>query len=171
MKKIAIIGTRFSSASTACYLAQAGNAITMFEKSEAIGARADQFKKYGLSFGIRPLFYWLPDVFNRFFAHFNRNTFDYHEFPILRNNELNEDTKKKFDKDIDEDLSVVLERFELLHKNSKNGMYTAYISYGKLTIKINSAPVEKLNKRIRIPNRVKFRALISIYAINKLALA
>ncbi len=78
MKKIAIIGSGFSSLSAACYLAKAGNDVTIFEKNETIGGRASQFKKDGFTFDTGPTFYWMPDVFDRFFADFNRTTSEYY---------------------------------------------------------------------------------------------
>ncbi|MBM1107023.1 phytoene/squalene synthase family protein [Aurantibacter crassamenti] len=93
-------------------------------------------------------------------------------FPILRDNELNEDVKKKIIKDIDEDFRLALEGIKLLPDNSRNGVYAAYLYYSKLTTKIKCTPVEKLlNERIRIPNRIKVWALISIYTTKKFALA
>ena len=39
-KKINIIGSGFSSLAAACYLAKAGNEVTVYEKNETIGGRA-----------------------------------------------------------------------------------------------------------------------------------
>ena len=46
-KEISIIGSGFSSLSAACYLAKAGNKVTVYEKNETIGGRARQLKKVG----------------------------------------------------------------------------------------------------------------------------
>ena len=67
-KKIAIIGSGFSALSAACYLAKAGNEVTIYEKYATIGGRARQLKKQGFTFDIGPTWYWMPDVFERFFA-------------------------------------------------------------------------------------------------------
>lgn len=77
--KIAIIGSGFSSLAAACYLAKAGNEVTIFEKNETIGGRARQLKKEGFTFDIGPTWYWMPDVFERFFADFNKKPSDYYE--------------------------------------------------------------------------------------------
>ncbi|RKM94217.1 phytoene/squalene synthase family protein, partial [Aquimarina sp. BL5] len=93
-------------------------------------------------------------------------------FPILRDNKLTEDIKKKIIIDINEDFRVALEGIKELPDNSKKGVYAAYLYYTKLTTKIESTPVEKLlNERIRIPNRVKIWSLGSIYISKKLKLA
>jgi phytoene desaturase len=78
-KKIAIIGSGFSSLAAACYLAKAGNTVVVYEKNETIGGRARQLKKEGFTFDIGPTWYWMPDVFERFFADFNKKPSDYYE--------------------------------------------------------------------------------------------
>lgn len=93
-------------------------------------------------------------------------------FPILKDNELTENIKKKIIEYINEDFKIALEGIKELPDNSKNGVYAAYLYYTKLTTKIEYTPVEKLlNERIRIPNRSKIWTLVSIYMSNKLKLA
>ena len=78
MSDIIIIGSGFSSLSAACYLAKEGHHITILEKNNEIGGRARQLKKQGFTFDIGPTWYWMPDVFERFFADFNRKPSDYY---------------------------------------------------------------------------------------------
>ncbi|OHT44339.1 phytoene desaturase family protein [Flavobacterium tructae] len=78
-KTIAIIGSGFSSLAASCYLAQQGNTVTIYEKNETIGGRARQFKKEGFTFDMGPSWYWMPDVFERFFQDFNKNSSDYYK--------------------------------------------------------------------------------------------
>lgn len=78
-KTIQIIGSGFSSLAAACYLAKQGNDVTIYEKNETIGGRARQFKKDGFTFDMGPSWYWMPDVFERFFQDFNKKTSDYYE--------------------------------------------------------------------------------------------
>lgn len=78
-KKINIIGSGFSSLAAACYLAKEGNEVTIFEKNATIGGRARQLKKEGFTFDIGPTWYWMPDVFERFFSDFNKKPSDYYE--------------------------------------------------------------------------------------------
>jgi len=78
-KKVAIIGSGFSSLAAACYLAKAGNEVVIYEKNETIGGRARQLKKEGFTFDIGPTWYWMPDVFERFFGDFNKKPSDYFE--------------------------------------------------------------------------------------------
>ena len=78
-QEIAIIGSGFSSLSAACYLAQAGNKVTVYEKNSSIGGRARQLKKQGFTFDMGPSWYWMPDVFERFFNDFGKKVSDYYE--------------------------------------------------------------------------------------------
>ena len=82
-KNIAIIGSGFSALSASCYLAQAGNTVSIFEKNDTIGGRCRQFKKDGFTFDIGPSWYWMPDIFNKFFAEFGKKTSDYYQLDKL----------------------------------------------------------------------------------------
>ena len=83
MKDIIIIGSGFSSLSTACYLAKAGNNVTILEKNSTVGGRARQFKQSGFTFDMGPTWYWMPDVFERFFSDFGQETINYYELVKL----------------------------------------------------------------------------------------
>ncbi|KRD07237.1 phytoene dehydrogenase [Flavobacterium sp. Root901] len=78
-KTIAIIGSGFSSLAASCYLAKQGNKVTIYEKNPTIGGRARQFKKDGFTFDMGPSWYWMPDVFERFFQDFEKKPADYYE--------------------------------------------------------------------------------------------
>ena len=79
IKKITIIGSGFSSLAASCYLAQSGHDVTVYEKNLTIGGRARQLKIDGFTFDMGPSWYWMPDVFDRFFADFGKKTTDYYE--------------------------------------------------------------------------------------------
>ena len=82
-KTIHIIGSGFSSLAAACYLAKVGYKVTVFEKNETIGGRARQLKKDGFTFDIGPTWYWMPDVFERFFGDFDKHPSDYYSLDKL----------------------------------------------------------------------------------------
>ena len=82
-KKIAIIGSGFSALAAASYLAQKGNNVTVYEKNASIGGRARQLKKEGFTFDMGPSWYWMPDVFESFFADFNKKPSDYYHLTKL----------------------------------------------------------------------------------------
>lgn len=78
-ENILILGSGFSSLSAACYLAAEGYKVTVYEKNETIGGRARQLKTKGFTFDMGPTFYWMPDVFEKFFADFGKKVSDYYE--------------------------------------------------------------------------------------------
>jgi phytoene desaturase len=78
-KEIKIIGSGFSSLAASCYLAKQGHVVTVYEKNATIGGRARQLKKDGFTFDIGPTWYWMPDVFERFFADFDKKPSDYYQ--------------------------------------------------------------------------------------------
>ena len=82
-KTISIIGSGFSSLSAACYLAKAGYKVSIFEKNNTVGGRARQLIKDGFTFDIGPSWYWMPDVFEKFFNDFNKSTSDYYTLDKL----------------------------------------------------------------------------------------
>ncbi|MCH4551011.1 phytoene desaturase family protein [Aestuariibaculum lutulentum] len=82
-KTIIILGSGFSSLAASCYLAKAGYSATIFEKNTTIGGRARQLKKDGFTFDIGPTWYWMPDVFERFFSDFGKKPSDYYTLEKL----------------------------------------------------------------------------------------
>ena len=116
-KKIVVIGSGFSSLSAACYLAKQGYKVTVLEKNNTIGGRARQLKKEGFTFDIGPTFYWMPDVFERFFNDFNKTTSDFYTL-----NKLNPAYQIYFGKkdsiSISENFNAIKQTFENLEKGS-----------------------------------------------------
>ncbi len=82
-KNIIIIGSGFSSLAAASYLAQMGHSVSVYEKNDTLGGRARQFKKQGFTFDMGPSWYWMPDVFEKFFADFGKHPTDYYELERL----------------------------------------------------------------------------------------
>jgi len=82
-KNIYIIGSGFSALSASCYLAKQGYNVTVLEKNDTLGGRARQYKKDGFTFDIGPSWYWMPDVFERFFADFGKKPSDYYTLDKL----------------------------------------------------------------------------------------
>ncbi len=82
-KKVIIIGSGFSSLSAACYLAKSGFEVVLYEKNKTVGGRARQLIKEGFTFDIGPSWYWMPDIFDKFFADFGKKTSDYYALDKL----------------------------------------------------------------------------------------
>lgn len=82
-KKVTILGAGISSLSTASFLAKAGYDVTILEKNSHIGGRARQFQSDGFVFDMGPSWYWMPDVFERFYQQFGHTTSDFYELKRL----------------------------------------------------------------------------------------
>lgn len=83
MKKVIIIGSGFSSLSASCYLAKQGFDVTILEKNSSVGGRARVYKKDGFKFDIGPTWYWMPNVFEKFFNDFNKKPSDFYDLEKL----------------------------------------------------------------------------------------
>ncbi len=82
-KKVLIIGSGFSSLSASCYLAKMGFDVSVYEKNGTVGGRARQLVRDGFTFDIGPSWYWMPDIFDKFFADFGKRTADYYKLDKL----------------------------------------------------------------------------------------
>jgi phytoene desaturase len=69
-----IIGAGFAGLAAANVLASAGHDVHVFEKHSTPGGRARQWVSQGFTFDMGPSWYWMPDVFDRFFQRFGRRT-------------------------------------------------------------------------------------------------
>lgn len=114
---IAIIGSGFSSLSAACYLAKEGKKVTIFEKNESVGGRASQFQAEGYTFDMGPSWYWMPDVFERFFADFGYHPSDFYTLEKLNPGySVFFEGGKKID--IADNLEEIYQTFENIEKGS-----------------------------------------------------
>lgn len=82
-KKVVVIGAGFAGLAAACCLAKAGYEVTMLEKNSVPGGRARQYTTDGFVFDMGPSWYWMPDVFEHFFAQFGKKTSDYYQLVRL----------------------------------------------------------------------------------------
>lgn len=82
-KKVTILGAGISSLSTAAFLGKAGYDVTILEKNSHIGGRARQFESDGFTFDMGPSWYWMPDVFERFYNQFGHTASDFYELKRL----------------------------------------------------------------------------------------
>ncbi len=78
-KKAIVIGSGFAGLSAATGLAAEGWEVTMLEKNDSPGGRAHSFQAQGFTFDMGPSWYWMPDVFERYFNQFGKSTADYYE--------------------------------------------------------------------------------------------
>lgn len=64
-------------------MAKAGWDVTVLEKQSTPGGRARQLKADGFTFDMGPSWYWMPDVFERYFSCFGKKVSDYYELERL----------------------------------------------------------------------------------------
>jgi phytoene desaturase len=82
-KKIIVIGAGIAGLSAASYLAKDGYDVTIFEKNSHIGGRARKFEAEGFTFDMGPSWYWMPDVFEKFYNDFGKTCSDFYELKRL----------------------------------------------------------------------------------------
>ncbi|MBM3936609.1 MAG: phytoene desaturase [Sphingomonadales bacterium] len=81
--KIIVIGSGFAGLSVACVLASKGYRVQILEKNHVPGGRARVLEAQGFRFDMGPSWYWMPDVFEDFFALFGKKVSDYYELVRL----------------------------------------------------------------------------------------
>lgn len=64
-------------------MAKAGWNVTVLEKHPIPGGRARYLKAEGFTFDMGPSWYWMPDVFERYFACFGKRVSDYYQLTRL----------------------------------------------------------------------------------------
>ncbi|MFY7899592.1 MAG: phytoene desaturase family protein [Chitinophagaceae bacterium] len=82
-KKAVVIGAGFAGMSVASFLAKYGYDVTVIEKHATAGGRARQLQAAGFTFDMGPSWYWMPDVFERYFKQFNKKVSDYYQLTRL----------------------------------------------------------------------------------------
>jgi phytoene desaturase len=82
-KKVIVIGSGFAGLAAACSLAADGFKVTVLEKNAVPGGRARKFTQDGFMFDMGPSWYWMPDVFEQFFARFGKKVSDYYQLTRL----------------------------------------------------------------------------------------
>ena len=152
MTKVSIIGSGFSSLSAACYLAKDGYDVTIFEKNSTVGGRARQLKKEGFTFDIGPSWYWMPDIFEKFFNDFGKSTTDFYEL-----DKLSPAYKIFFSDDvitIGDSMDKICEEFERIEPGSSKPLRIFIakaqknydIAINKIVLKPGLSPLELVTK-------------------------
>ncbi len=82
-KKVIVIGAGFSGLSAATHLAAKGFDVTILEKNTVAGGRARLFETETtegvFKFDMGPSWYWMPDIFEQYFADFGKKRSDYYD--------------------------------------------------------------------------------------------
>jgi phytoene desaturase len=80
---VVVVGAGFGGLSAASYLADAGAEVRVVEKNGQVGGRASTLERDGFRFDMGPSWYLMPDVFERFFGHFDREPADFYDLEHL----------------------------------------------------------------------------------------
>ena len=82
-KKVIVIGAGFSGLSAATHLSAKGFEVTILEKNTVPGGRARLFQasitEGVFNFDMGPSWYWMPDIFEQYFADFGKKRSDYYD--------------------------------------------------------------------------------------------
>ncbi|WP_316820266.1 phytoene desaturase family protein [Pedobacter gandavensis] len=82
--KVAVIGSGFAGISSAAYLSKQGYQVDVYEKNADLGGRARQLHTdNGYLFDMGPSWYWMPEVFEKFFNDFGYTAADFYELQQL----------------------------------------------------------------------------------------
>ncbi len=83
MKTAIVIGSGFAGLSAASFLAKQGWKVDVLEKNDQPGGRGRKFSAQGFTFDMGPSWYWMPDVFDRYFECFGKKVSDYYQLQRL----------------------------------------------------------------------------------------
>jgi phytoene desaturase len=116
-KSVAVIGSGFSGLSASAVLAAQGENVSVFEKNEAVGGRARKLESNGFLFDMGPSWYWMPDVFEKYYNLFGHTTSDFYDLK-----KLDPGFKVIFGKDdyvdVPENFELLCELFESIEKDA-----------------------------------------------------
>jgi len=139
MKNIYVIGAGFSGISSATYLASQGHKVTILEKNDLPGGRARKLEENNYIFDMGPSWYWMPDIFEKYFQDFGKKVDDYYE--LIR---LDPGYRIYYDRDdqldIPADINKLYEAFDRLDPGSsrklkkflKHAEYKYHVGIGKI---------------------------------------
>jgi phytoene desaturase len=115
-KHVIIIGAGFAGLSSAAFMAKAGWKVTVVEKNATAGGRAQQLKTNGFTYDMGPSWYWMPDVFERYFEQFGKKVSDY--YSLVRLNPSYRVYWENDFTDIPADYSALKKTFESFEKGA-----------------------------------------------------
>lgn len=82
-RRVLVVGAGFAGLAAATSLADKGYDVTILEKNDSPGGRARVFQAEGFTFDMGPSWYWMPDVFETYFARFGKKPSDYYNLVRL----------------------------------------------------------------------------------------
>ena len=80
---VAVIGAGFAGLSAAAVLGATGKKVVLYEKNHDTGGRARVFSNQGFTFDMGPSWYWMPDVYERYYNLFGYTADDFYALKKL----------------------------------------------------------------------------------------
>ena len=96
-------------------MAKAGWDVTVLEKHDMPGGRARKFSAEGFTFDMGPSWYWMPDVFERYFGVFGKKVSDYYTLKRL------DPSYRVYWKDAPMDIPANYNELKQLFENTEKG--------------------------------------------------
>lgn len=147
--KTIIIGAGFSALSAAAFLAKQGMEVTLLEKNGQAGGRAGVWQQGGFTFDMGPSWYWMPDVFEKFYNHFGYSQTDLYKLTRLSPSYkiFYKDSCDEVIPDNMSELEQLFEQYELgagtkLRKFLKEAQYKYEVGMQNLVYKPGLSPLE-----------------------------
>lgn len=82
-KRVIVIGAGFSGLAASALIAKEGYHVTLLEKNDQPGGRARVWETNGFRFDMGPSWYWMPDVFENYYALFDKKASDFYNLKRL----------------------------------------------------------------------------------------
>lgn len=153
-----IIGAGFGGLATACILGKAGYKVTVLEKNDKLGGRANLLEAEGYTFDMGPSWYLMPDVFAHFFELMGEKVEDHLDLQLL------DASYRIFFKDTDRIVDIHpgteanKETFEMLEPGSyerfldylKRSEYQYHVALGDFVYKNYSSVFDFFNLRMAV---------------------
>ncbi len=130
--KITIIGAGIAGLAAAGILAKSGFEVLVLEKNKDLGGRARCFKEDGFFFDMGPSWYWMPDIFERFYTIFGKTSQDFYQLSRLNPayRVFWQDNTILDIPDNEEDICLTLEKIEQgSYSKIKNFLHQGKIKY------------------------------------------
>lgn len=167
--RTSVLGAGFAGLTAAASLAKYGSQVDLFEKNDGPGGRCRVIKESGFTFDMGPSWYWMPDVFERFFQRFDKSTSDYFDLVKLDPGFRIYFGRNEF-MDVPDGLEAQMELFESLEPGSgaklrkflKESELKYDIGINDLVYKPSYSLMEFFSFRI-ITQMIKMNALSSIH--------
>ena len=120
-KNIIVIGSGLAGMACASYLAKEKHNVTVIEKNSTYGGRLQTIRESGYTFDSGPSWYWMPDIFDSFFADFGKTTSDFYSLNrITPGYRVYFGEKDTFD--LVDDLDLLKSRLDVIEKGAGNSL-------------------------------------------------